>query len=58
MNEKGAYNEFVLQNLTANQDKRVFLGSVMKWLFENETAGKDITLTTESYFYIEKVQTI
>ena len=58
MNEKGAYNEFVLQNLSANQNKRVFLGSVMKWLFENETVGKGITLTAESYFYIEKVQTI
>ena len=58
MNEKGAYNEFVLQNLSANQNKRVFLGSVMKWLFDNEAAGKGITLTAESYFYIEKVQTI
>ena len=58
MNEVGSYNEFVLQNLSANQNKRVFLGSVMKWLFENEAAGKDITLTTDSYFYIEKVQTI
>ena len=58
MNETGAYNEFVLQNLTANQNKRAFLGSKMKWLFENEATGKDITLTTDSYFYIEKVQTI
>ena len=58
MNETGAYNEFVLQNLSANQNKRVFLGSIMKWLFENETVGKDIALTAESYFYIEKVQTI
>ena len=58
MNEAGAYNEFVLQNLSANQNKRVFLGSVMKWLFENEAVGKGLTLTTESYFYIEKVQTI
>ena len=58
MNEKGAYNEFVLQNLSANQNKRVFLGSIMKWLFDNEAAGKGITLTAESYFYIEKVQTI
>ena len=58
MNEVGSYNEFVLQNLSANQNKRAFLGSKMKWLFENEAAGKDITLTAESYFYIEKVQTI
>ena len=58
MNQTGGYNEFVLQNLSANQNKRVFLGSIMKWLFENETVGKGITLTTDSYFYIEKVQTI
>ena len=58
MNETGAYNEFVLQNLSANQNKRVVLGSIMKWLFENEATGKNITLTTDSYFYIEKVQTI
>ena len=58
MNQTGEYNEFVLQNLSANQNKRVFLASVMKWLFENEATGKDITLTAESYFHIEKVQTI
>ena len=58
MNEKGAYNEFVLQNLSANQNKRVFLESIMKWLIENEAVGKGLTLTAESYFYIEKVQTI
>ena len=50
MNEKGAYNEFVLQNLSANQNKRMFLGSIMKWLFENEVVGKGITLTAESFF--------
>ena len=48
MNEKGAYNEFVLQNLSANQNKRMFLGSIMKWLFENEVVGKGITLTLVS----------
>ena len=58
MNETGAYNEFVLQNLSANQNKRVFLGLIMKWLFENEATGKGITLTADSYFYVEKVQTI
>ena len=58
MNETGAYNEFVLQNLTANSDEPVVLGSNMTWEFENETVGTGITLTTDSYFYIEKVQTI
>ena len=58
MNESGSYNEFVLQNLTANSDEPVVLGSDMTWEFENETAGRGLTLTTDSYFYIEKVQTI
>ena len=58
MNETGSYNEFVLQNLTANSDEPVVLGSNMTWEFENETVGRGISLTTDSYFYIEKVQTI
>ena len=58
MNETGYYNEFVLQNITANSDEPVVLGEDMIWDFQNETAGSGITLTTDSYFYIEKVQTI
>ena len=58
MNETGSYNEFVLQNLTANSDEPVVLGADMTWEFENETPGSSITFTTDSYFYIEKVQTI
>ena len=40
MNESGAYNEFVLQNITANSDEPVVLGYDMTWLFENETAAE------------------
>ena len=58
MNETGAYNEFVLQNLTANSDEPVVLGLDMTWIFENEAAGSGISFTKDSYFYIEKVQTI
>ena len=58
MNETGSYNEFVLQNLTANSDEPVVLGASMTWEFENETPGSGLTFTTDSYFYIEKVQTI
>ena len=58
MNETGAYNEFVLQNLTANSDEPVVFGSDMTWEFENETPGSGLSFTTDSYFYIEKVQTI
>ena len=54
VNEKGAYNEFVLQNLSANQNKRVFLGSIMKWLFDNEAAGKGITLTAVVIFTLSR----
>ena len=58
MNESGTYNEFVLQNITANSDEPVVLGYDMQWNFENEAPATGITLTTDSYFYIEKVQTI
>ena len=58
MNEAGSYNEFVLQNITANSDEPVVLGADMTWEFENETAGSGLILTTDSYFYIKKVQTI
>ena len=47
MNESGAYHEFVLQIITANSDEP-----------ENETAGRGVTLDADSYFYIEKMQTI
>ena len=58
MNESGAYNEFVLQSITANSDEPVVLGSDMTRGFENETVVRGVTLSTDSYFYIEKVQTI
>ena len=58
MNESGAYNEFVLQNITSNSDEPVVLGTDMTWEFENETVGRGVTLSMDSYFYIEKVQTI
>ena len=58
MNQEGYYNEFVLQNITANSDEPVVLGTDMIWDFQNETAGASITLDPSSYFYIEKVQTI
>ena len=28
----------------------------MSWIFENETAGQALTLDSETYFYLEKVQ--
>ena len=58
MNDAGAYNEFVLQKIVANSDEPKVLGLSMTWLFENETAGSAVTLEGDSYFYIEKVQTI
>ena len=58
MNQIGAYNEFVVQKLTANSDQPVVLGTDMTWIFENVSAGSGVTLESGSYFYIEKVQTI
>ena len=59
INETGTYNEFVLQKLTANSGNAVVLGNNMTWVFDNETsAGNGLNFTTESYFYIEKVQNI
>ena len=54
----GKAYEFVLQNITANSDEPVVIGTDMTWVFENETAGRGVTLDADSYFYIEKVQTI
>ena len=58
MNEKGAYNEFVVQELTANPSETQVLGMTMSFVFENVNAGSGVTLDDSSYFYIEKVQTI
>ena len=58
MNDGGAYNDFVLQKIVANSSEPKVLGLDMTWLFENETAGSTVTLESDSYFYIEKVQTI
>ena len=55
LNEGGTYNEFVLQKLTANS---TILGNNMTWVFVNEKTDGSLNLTTDSYFYIEKVQTI
>ena len=58
LGDRGQLFEFLTQNLTANSDQPVLLGYDMSWDFQNETAGSGLTLGTESYFYIEKFQTI
>ena len=58
MIDSGAYNEFVLQKIVTSSNELKVLGLDMTWLFENETAGSAVTLEGDSYFYIEKVQTI
>ena len=55
LNDAGTYNEFVLQKLTANS---TILGNNMTWAFVNEKTDGSLNFTTDSYFYIEKVQTI
>ena len=59
INEGGQYNEFVLQKLTATSGNAVILGNNMTWVFDDESGtGTSLNPTTESYFYIEKIQNI
>ena len=58
LSEDGASNEFLLQRLVAHVSEPRFFGKEITWLFENEGAGSAIDLKQDSYFYIEKVQTI
>ena len=58
MNESGAYNEFVVQKLTVNPSETKIFGLSMTWLFENNTAGRNVPVDASSYFYVEKVQSI
>ena len=55
LNNTGAYNDFVLQKISANS---TILGNNMTWAFVNEDTNGSLNFTTDSYFYIEKVQTI
>ena len=55
LNDVGQYNDFVLQKITANS---TILGNNMTWAFVNEDTNGSLNFTTDSYFYIEKVQTI
>ena len=53
-----ALHTILIQKLNKNSDQTKLLGLSMTWLFQNETAGNNVSLDTSSYFYIEKVQTI
>ena len=55
LNSTGAYNDFVLQKISATS---TVLGNNMTWTFVNEDTNGSLSFTTDSYFYIEKVQTI
>ena len=55
LNDAGQYNEYFIQKLTANS---TILGNNMTWAFVNEKTDGSLNLTTDSYFYIEKIQTI
>ena len=55
LNSTGAYNDFTLQKITATS---TILGNNMTWAFVNEKTDGSLNFATDSYFYIEKVQTI
>ena len=57
LSEDGASNELLLQGLVAHVSEPKLLG-FSTWLFENEAAGCGIDCKQDSYFYVEKVQTI
>ena len=58
LGEGGQLFEFVVQKLTANTSKPKLFGLDMSWIFENETAGQALTFDSETYFYLEKVQSV
>ena len=53
----GRYNKFTRQDLTAVSSEPKLLGLHMTWVFENETNAA-LGMTTDSYFYVERINTI
>ena len=58
LGDNGNLFDFLVQEITAVSSEPKLLGLSMSWVFENETASRGITLGSESYFSIAKVQTI
>ena len=58
LGEGGQLFEFVVQKLTANTSEPKLFGFDMIWIFENETTGQALAFDGETYFYLEKVQSV
>ena len=57
INSAGVYNKFLKQELDAIASEPKLLGLQMSWVFEEEN-GRSVDLTTDSYFYLERINTI
>ena len=57
LNNAGIFNEFVSQKIEKISSEPKLLALSMTWLFENET-NASLGMTTDSYFYFERVNTI
>ena len=57
INNAGAYNEIEKQKLEKISSEPDLLADNMTWIFENETNAA-LGMTTDSYFYLERINTI
>ena len=57
MNSEGVYNRFLKQELEKIPSEPKHLGLNMTWLFDEES-GVSVDLTDDSYFYIQRVESI
>ena len=57
INSDGVYNEIEKQRLEKISSEPKLLGLNMTWVFENEVNAA-VNMTTDSYFYLERINTI
>ena len=57
VNTEGVYNRFLKQELEKIPSEPKLLGLSVTWLFEEES-GASVDLTDDSYFYIQRVESI
>ena len=57
VNSAGVYNKFLKQELDTIPSEPKLFGLHMSWVFEEENASA-VNMTTDSYFYIERINTI
>ena len=57
INSAGVHNKFLKQELNTIASEPKLLSLQMSWVFEEENA-RSVDLTTDSYFYVERINTI